>query len=97
MIGGAALDGKGGFNIGMGDMPIARCIEIQRLDSAARLVDGDGAGLLVHRDHLAAPTVNTARFALVAGKPDAVACFQVQWLRRERPLDRQRTSTKPSN
>src|SRR3546814_2534376 len=83
MIGGAALRGEGGFDIGMGDMLVAGSIQIQRLGSAVRRLDGGGACLLVHGDHLAAPTIDPARLAVVAGEPDAIAGFQVHRLRSE--------------
>src|SRR3546814_7845077 len=69
MIGGAALRGEGGFDIGMGDMLVAGSIQIQRLGSAVRRLDGGGACLLVHGDHLAAPTIDPARLEVVAGEP----------------------------
>src|SRR3546814_12742065 len=68
MIGGAALGCKGGVHIGMGNVPVAGCIEIQRLGPPVRRLDGGGAGLLVHRYHLAPPPVAPRSAARRAGK-----------------------------
>src|SRR3546814_3818878 len=67
----------------MGKLPVAGCMWIPRLRPPVLRLDGGGAGLLVPRDHLATPSVDPARLAVVAGEPDGIAGFQVQRLRRE--------------
>ena len=84
MVGGAALGGKGGIDIGMGDMPVAGGVEVQRLGFAVRGLDRGGACLRVHRDDLAALAIDPARLAVVAGEPDGIAGLEVERLRRER-------------
>jgi hypothetical protein len=83
VIGGAALGGKGGFDIGVADMLVAGIVEIQRLGLAAQAADGGGAGLFVDRGYFCAPAVDASRFAVVAGELDAVAGFQFERLRRK--------------
>ena len=84
MIGGAALRGEGGFDIGVTDMLVAGSVEAQRLGSALRGLDRGGVRLLVDRDHLAACAVDPARLAVVAREPDAVSGLEFQWLGLER-------------
>src|SRR3546814_448325 len=79
----AALGGKGGVDIGMGNMPVAGGIEIQRLGSAAGGPDDGGTGPPVQCEHFAARTVDPARLSVISSEPDGVAGFEFHRLRRE--------------
>src|SRR3546814_11898965 len=79
----AALGGKGGVDIGMGNMPVAGGIEIQRLGSAAGGPDDGGTGPPVQCEHFAARTVDPARLSVLSREPDGVAGFEFHRLRRE--------------
>ena len=63
---------ESGVHIGMGNVPVAGGVEV-RIGFAVRGLDHGGAGLRVHRDHLAAPAVNPACIPVVAGEPDSIA------------------------
>ena len=84
VIGSAALGGEGGFDIGVGNVLVARNIKAQGLGLATRIADFCRSGLRVNRDHFTARAIDPPRLAVVAGEPDAVAGFEFERLRRER-------------
>ena len=83
VIGGAALGGESGFDIGVADVLIAGVVEGEGLGLSARAADGRRAGLFVDRGYFAVRTVDPPRVAVVAGELDAVAGFEFKRLRGE--------------
>ena len=75
VIGGAALGGKGGFDIGVADVMVTGVVETQRLGLAARATNGCSAGRFVDRGDFGSPAIDTSRFAVIAGELDAVTGF----------------------
>src|SRR3546814_18029650 len=71
----AALGGKGGVDIGMGNMPVAGGLEIQRLGSAAGGPNDGGNGPPVQREPFAARTVEPALPLVISTEPDVLPGF----------------------
>jgi hypothetical protein len=74
----SALRGKGGINIAVCNMPVARCTEIEGPYLALRAADRGGAGISINPQHLRARAVHAPRIAIVARQPDGVSGTQLQ-------------------
>ena len=78
VIGGAALGGKGSFDIGVADVLVVAMSRLRVWGLAARTSDGSGASPFVDSDHFDSPAVDPPRLAVVAGELDAVAGFEFE-------------------
>src|SRR3546814_11287290 len=101
MIGSAPLRREGGIDIGVGDMPVARGVEVEDLHLPARAKHRRRACLLIHRNDFAPRAVDPPGLAIVARKADAVAVPEIDSLGREQlhlagaPLPKAPVATAP--